>query len=167
MKITRIITLILSTGAAVAISAAVVVGVTTYNRLNGDIDRLTADNNTLLDNNNQLIQSIDQLNTTLDHITAQYANVIKINNRLQRDFAATDKRVSELNSRLSQYDIGVLAVAKPLTISRITTDATNDSSRCFEIVSGSPLTRDEINATKKSQANSICPDIANPNYTDQ
>jgi len=36
--------------------------------------------------------------------------------------------------------------------------------RCLEIVSGSPLTEEEINVTKKSKANTTCSDIANPNY---
>ena len=36
--------------------------------------------------------------------------------------------------------------------------------RCLEIVSGSPLTEEELNVTKKSKANTQCPDIANPNY---
>ena len=37
-------------------------------------------------------------------------------------------------------------------------------ARCFEIAQGSPLTEEELNATKKSQINAECPNIANPNY---
>ena len=36
--------------------------------------------------------------------------------------------------------------------------------RCLEIASGSPLTAQELAATKKSEANNECPDLANPNY---
>ena len=36
--------------------------------------------------------------------------------------------------------------------------------RCVEIASGAPLTEKEKTATKKSEINSECPSIANPNY---
>ena len=65
----------------------------------------------------------------------------------------------EINRRIK----GVLAINKPRAIKRIITNGTKQHLRCFEIVSGSPLTEKEINAEKKSQQNSHCPDIANPN----
>jgi len=34
----------------------------------------------------------------------------------------------------------------------------------MEIASGSPLTEEELAATKKSQTNTECPRLANPNY---
>ena len=36
--------------------------------------------------------------------------------------------------------------------------------KAVEIAGGSPLTEKEINATKKSEINTECPSIANPNY---
>lgn len=43
-------------------------------------------------------------------------------------------------------------------------NGTADSLRCFEILSGKPLTEEEKNARKPSQFNTICPDVANPLY---
>ena len=38
------------------------------------------------------------------------------------------------------------------------------ATRCVEIAGGSPLTEKELLATKKSEINTECPSIANPNY---
>ena len=40
----------------------------------------------------------------------------------------------------------------------------DNANRCMEIASGSPLTEEELAATKKSQTNTECPRLANPNY---
>jgi flagellar biosynthesis component FlhA len=65
-----------------------------------------------------------------------------------------------------QRDIGKLASSrKAKRIEKIINNATKNVFRCFEILSGDPLTADELAATKKSQANNECPHIANPNYT--
>ena len=57
-----------------------------------------------------------------------------------------------------------LRLKKPgLTFEIINKGSTN-ANRCSEIAMGSPLTEKEKNATKKSENNSECPSIANPNY---
>ena len=61
-------------------------------------------------------------------------------------------------------DVGKLAIAKTKSIERITNGASALATRCIEIASGSPLTEAEKNATKKSEINTECPSIANPNY---
>ena len=53
---------------------------------------------------------------------------------------------------------------KTKVIEKIINNATDNSQRCFEILTGSPLTEKEKNATKKSEINPECPSIANPNY---
>ena len=80
-------------------------------------------------------------------------------------FNEANERVKNLQSKLSRHEIGALAEAKPVLVEKIINNGTDDVLRCFEILSGSPLTEEEINATKKSQSNSSCPDIANPGYT--
>ena len=51
-----------------------------------------------------------------------------------------------------------------MVIEKIINNATDNSQRCFEILTGSPLTEKEKNASKKSEINPECPSIANPNY---
>ena len=78
---------------------------------------------------------------------------------LKKDLEDLDKRFNKKNR-----DVGKLAIAKPDAIQRITNKGSANATRCIEIASGSPLTEEEKKATLKSQINSECPSIANPNY---
>tara|TARA_B100000809_G_C15073954_1_gene507108 strand:+ start:216 stop:704 length:489 start_codon:yes stop_codon:yes gene_type:complete len=84
--------------------------------------------------------------------------------RSQEDYDRLVSRFNKLSINFGTRDIGKLAENKPGLIARVITRASARALRCFEILSGSPLTNDEINATKPSQINSECPTIANPNY---
>ena len=79
--------------------------------------------------------------------------------KLKTDFAELDKRFNKKNR-----DVGLLAIEKTKVVEKITNSASDKANRCIEIASGSPLTEKEINATKKSEINTECPSIANPNY---
>jgi hypothetical protein len=91
-------------------------------------------------------------------------NVQKQFNEVTEEFSNAQKRVDTLEEKLSEHDLGQLAQARPGLVEKIINNASNEVIRCVEILSGSPLTEKEINATKPSKINSECPDIANPNY---
>ncbi len=57
-----------------------------------------------------------------------------------------------------------LALEKPKLIEKIVNRGSERATRCVEIAGGSPLTEKELLATKKSEINTECPSIANPNY---
>ena len=78
---------------------------------------------------------------------------------LKKDLQDLDKRFTK-----KKRDIGKLAIERSKAIERIINSASDKAARCIEIASGSPLTEQEINATLKSQINTECPSIANPNY---
>ena len=80
-------------------------------------------------------------------------------NVLKKDLEDLDKRFNKKNR-----DVGKLAIQRTESIERITNGASALATRCIEIASGSPLTEKEKNATKKSEINSECPSISNPNY---
>lgn len=69
-----------------------------------------------------------------------------------------------LADKLAKHELGALAIQKPGLVQNLVNKATVEANRCAEILSGSPLTKAEIAATKKSQINDSCPSIANPNY---
>jgi chromosome segregation ATPase len=85
-------------------------------------------------------------------------------NEVSRKFAEAENRVEALEEKLSEHELDFLAASKPGLVENIIDKASNNVLRCLEIASGSPLTEDEINATKRSEINSECPDLANPNY---
>ena len=86
------------------------------------------------------------------------------NRVLQAEFKALDQRFNKINGKGEVRDIGKLAEEKAKLVERVINKATNKAMRCVEIAMGSPLTEEERNATKKSEINTECPSLANPNY---
>ena len=84
--------------------------------------------------------------------------------RSQEDYDNLVGRFNKVSKNFGTRDIGKLAVNKPGLIAKVITRASAKALRCFEILSGSPLTNRELTATKLSEINSECPTIANPNY---
>jgi hypothetical protein len=92
------------------------------------------------------------------------ANLEKQNDELKKEFAALDKKFNKINGKGEVRDIGDLGIKRPESVERIINKGSANAMRCSEIAMGSPLTEKEKNATKKSEINSECPSIANPNY---
>ena len=86
------------------------------------------------------------------------------NQKLTADLNVANEKFNKVNASGERRDIGNLALNKPRSIERIEQKRERQRARCFEIAQGSPLTEEELNATKKSQINAECPNIANPNY---
>jgi len=102
--------------------------------------------------------ALESLHKDMAEIREQFATV-------SAEFEIAQSRVENLEEKLSEHDLGALAQAKPKLIEKIVDKGTKDVLRCYEILTGSPLTEEEINVTKKSKANTTCSDVANPNYT--
>ena len=90
----------------------------------------------------------------------QAATLEKVNDAFAK--AQADKQ--NLTDRLMKHDLGKLAEKKPGLVEEKINRGTDNVGRCFEILSGAPLTDAERNATKKSEINNECPSIANPSY---
>lgn len=101
--------------------------------------------------------AVESLKRDMVEIQAQFTAV-------SSKFEVAKGRVDALENKLSEHEIGDLAQKKPKLIEKIIDKGTKDVLRCYEILTGSPLTEDEIAVTKKSKANTTCSDVANPNY---
>jgi predicted negative regulator of RcsB-dependent stress response len=101
--------------------------------------------------------AVESLKRDMVEIQAQFTAV-------SAKFEVAKGRVDALEDKLSEHEIGDLAQKKPKLIEKIIDKGTQDVLRCYEILTGSPLTEKEIAATKKSQVNTTCSDVANPNY---
>ena len=144
----------------IGILASAVVGAGVY------VMKLRSDNVILKANAIKMESAIADQKTLIENQKKDFEAILKANkelndlmNKLKTDFAELDKRFNKKNR-----DIGLLAIEKTKVIERITNNAGDKAARCIEIASGSPLTEKEINATKKSEINTECPSIANPNY---
>lgn len=95
-----------------------------------------------------------------------------INESLNEKFHDARVQVDELRGVLKKKnkitgktrDIGKLAIRNPKTLGKIFTKGTAEALRCVELVSGAAHTTDELEATRKSQINKLCTELANPNY---
>ena len=130
-----------------------------------------ADLETAKANNLILEQSVEGQKAVIAQQQADFTAILAANETLQEqnkvlaaEFSALDERFNKINGQGEVRDIGKLAVERSRSVERVINSASAKAMRCVEIAMGSPLTEKEENATKKSEINSECPSIANPNY---
>ena len=122
-------------------------------------------------NNAKLEQSVESQKAVITQIKADFEAMTKIKAEIEKqnlilkaEFKALDQKFNKINGKGEVRDIGDLATKRPSSVEKIINKGSNNAMRCQEIAMGSPLTEKEKNATKKSEINSECPSIANPNY---
>ena len=128
--------------------------------------KLRSDNAILKANQMKLEEAVSSQKELIANQKKDFQEILDANNKMNELVNVLKKDLEDLDKRFNKKnrDVGKLAIAKTKSIERITNGASALAMRCVEIASGSPLTEDEKNATKKSQINSECPSIANPNY---
>ena len=128
------------------------------------VQKLRADNATLKINTTKLEGAVEQNEATIKQQKEDFEKVRTTLDtiKVQKDILQSDK--DTLVNKLSKHDFGQLAEARPDVAVGIVNKEMDESNRCVEIATGSPLTESETNATKKSQTNGECPSLANPNY---
>jgi len=128
--------------------------------------KLRSDNAILKANQIKLESAVADQQAVIEQQNISYEKIIEANTKLQETISTQRKELADLGQRFNKgdRDIGQLAVDKTKAIEKIINNASENAQRCFEILTGSPLTEKEKNATKKSEVNPECPSIANPNY---
>ena len=133
--------------------------------------KLKADNAILKENQIKLEQSVASQKEVIAQQKEDFETILNANKeltelkaKLDKELAALDDKFNKTNASGKKRDIGDLAIAKSKVIEKIINRASDNAQRCVEIAMGAELTEKEINATKKSEINSECPSIANPNY---
>ena len=128
--------------------------------------KLRSDNAILQANQIQLELSIESQKQVIQKQKEDFGKILEANkkmnklvNNLQKDIDALDKRFNK-----GARDFGKLAKEKPKLVEKLINKGSIRAGRCIEIAGGSPLTEKELLATKKSEINTECPSIANPNY---
>lgn len=111
----------------------------------------------LQENNAQLSIAVQTNEETISSLQADYAAIQAENTRINAAYADIRRQNSRLADRLSDIDLGLLAAEKPDSIERAVNRGTVNAGRCFEILSGAPLTEAEINATDGETFNKECP----------
>jgi len=107
---------------------------------------------------------IEQQIKDVEAIRSAMAEQNALNEKLNASIKDLSDKFNKINASGEKRDIGNLAEQKPKLMQRAINKGTKNALRCMEIAMGAELTEDEKNATKKSQINPECPDLANPSY---
>ena len=144
----------------IGIMATAVIGGGVY------VMKLRSDNAILKANAIKMESAITEQQELITKQKEDFQEMLAANKKMNELVSVLKKDLEDLDKRFNKKnrDVGKLAIAKTKSIERITNGASALATRCIEIASGSPLTEKEKNATKKSEINSECPSIANPNY---
>ena len=134
------------------------------------MQKIEADNKVLQINQEVLQENELKLNDALasqDAVIAakeaQAAAIQAANNALRVETDRLAKEKSNLAKKLGRHELDILAENKPGLVARVINKAGRNALRCFEVITGAPLTPSEKEASKPSQYNAECPTI-HPNY---
>lgn len=118
----------------------------------------------LLTNNATMKSDLINLNSankqnveTIDELQREYMKIQEDFVQLESDFRDIQDQADTLNEKFAEHDLNKLAVERPKTIERVLNNATEETLRCFELMSGAPLTQKEREAENENQFNSECP----------
>ena len=128
------------------------------------ITKLQTDNQILQVNQSKLEGAVAASEAAVKRHAADAASIQAANADLVASKAALEKDRNNLTKKLGRHELDILAAAKPGLVVKIINRASKNELRCFELQTGSPHTEEELQASKKSQLNSECPTLANPNY---
>ena len=128
--------------------------------------KLQRDNVVLKENAVKLESAISEQKQVIENQKKDFAEILEANKKINELVNNLKKDLDDLDKRFNkgERDIGKLAIERTKVIERIINKGSENAKRCIEIASGSPLTEQEKNATKKSEINPECPSIANPSY---
>jgi len=128
--------------------------------------KLQRDNAILKENAIKLESAISEQKQVIENQKKDFAEILEANKKINALINNLKKDLDDLDKRFTKKDrdIGKLAIDRTKVIERIINKGSDNATRCIEIASGSPLTEEEKNATKKSEINPECPSIANPSY---
>lgn len=126
-----------------------------YSYLEGKIDREQAKNIQLTIANESKEKQITQMKEDAEKLTA-------IREKVDADFAKARNEVQKMRNKFEgktssgvDKNIGKAAIEQTQIIEKAVNQGTVAQTRCFEILSGAPLTEGELNGTIK---NNICPE---------
>ena len=128
--------------------------------------KLRADNATLKANQLQLETAITEQNKVLEQQKADFEAILESNKKLNVLIQTFKKDLEDLDKRFTKKnrDVGKLAIDRTEAVERIINKGSAEATRCIELASGAERTEAELKATKKSEINTMCPSLANPNF---
>ena len=132
-------------------------------KLQADNQVLQINQEVLKENELKLNDAIASQNEVIAAKEKQAEDIQAANNALRAETDRLDKEKGNLAKKLGRHELDILAANKPGLVGKIINKASDNALRCFEVITGAPLTPKEEEASKPSQYNAECPTI-HPNY---
>jgi len=128
--------------------------------------KLRADNATLKANQIELEKGIEAQTKLIEQQKVDFEAIMESNKKLNALVMTFKKDLDELDKRFNKKkrDVGKLAIERSQSVERVINKGSTEAKRCVELASGAERTEEELKATRKSQINTMCPSLANPNY---
>jgi chromosome segregation ATPase len=111
----------------------------------------------LQENNAKLEIAVQTNEQALESLQADYAAAQIELTKINEAYAEIRRQNDRLANKLADMDLGLLAQERPESMERAVDRGTINANRCFEILSGSPLTEEEQNAEDGEDFNKECP----------
>lgn len=121
-----------------------------WNAMKADIVSLTNKNIAFDLRDKEQDKTIDQMKTDIILKDGINKDLIDQRTSLQKDLNSLEAKFHKLDR-----DFGKLALSKPAAIERVINKGTINTLRCFELLSGQPLTEEE----KNGKINPACTDL--------
>ena len=128
--------------------------------------KLRSDNAILKANQVQLESAIEDQAKVLEQQKKDFDAIMESNKKLNILINTFKKDLDELDKRFNKKkrDVGKLAIERSQSVERVINKGSAEATRCVELASGAERTEEELKATRKSEINTMCPSLANPNF---
>lgn len=111
----------------------------------------------LQENNAKLNTAVQISEQAVASLQADYARANEQLRLVNQQFAEIRNQNNVLSEKLARHDLAELGAGRPGLVERLVNRGSRNAGRCFEILSGSPLTEEERNATDGGSFNNECP----------
>lgn len=106
--------------------------------------------------NEKLSIGLQTSQNTITRLQQQYIRAYELINHTNQEFSKIKDQNQSLRSIIQGENFGELAEKDPESIQTTINETTSEIQRCLELISGSSMTQEEINAKSLSQFNSNC-----------
>ena len=112
---------------------------------------------TLTDENTKLNGAVETQKQAIKDLEEGMKRAQEETQRVNAEFAAIQQQNRVLSDKLAKFDLAVLGERKPGLVEKVINKATVKVGRCFELLSGSPLTDAEKSSKTAAEFNNECP----------
>lgn len=140
----------IAAGLSLVIAVLCGIGYWYYTNTQDTIQRLTS-------NNAKLETAIQISERTISDLQSDYSKINAVTRQLNDQLSQTRTNNQILLEKLQEHELGYLASEKPRLVENTINNASDNAARCFELMSGAPLTEKEKSAQNPNDFNSECP----------